>query len=270
MDQDEKKKNANMALWACCTIGALIFIFLILFAATNPNNNTTGDATENDSAIVSNGDYNEGDYDNNASNGGGASSSQAEIMAEDVIKQFIKNADDADINVESATPMKNGHFSILMSIKNKNDFGTEVNSKATFIMAFVSGDWTELSNWRYGDIIIGDDMTNEINTIPGNLKKEEVKLNENKKDIDNIELGGLKFDVIESHNGAMRLYYDTKIKNLKTIRKIYSDMKKKNISVVMFNVVDPAKRGDEYSAISNGVYCDYDNNTVIELKKYVK
>lgn len=53
MDQDEKKKNANMALWICCTIGVLILIFLMIFAATNPNNNTMGGATENDSAVVS-------------------------------------------------------------------------------------------------------------------------------------------------------------------------------------------------------------------------
>ena len=92
---------------------------------------------------------------------------EAGIMAKNVIKQYLKNSDDADVDIKNVVNKEYHEFTVSMQTKNKNDFGSTIVSDISFNIKYKGGEWTDINNWEHADIIVYNENSGDINTIKG-------------------------------------------------------------------------------------------------------
>lgn len=218
----------------------------------------------------------------------GASETRAKIIAEDFVREQLIDADGADFDNGAAEKIAENSYHVTFDLKAKNSFGITVPKKVSVRLTYKGeGDWTSNENWVLKQISLLDESTGKIDVVydsmysfdDSKIMTEDTATNETEStetsdapdnsSSNKFILGGIEFEIIESSidGTTLRLYYKNKIRDIKKVKKIYADMKKKGITDVQFYNIPNAPRGKDYAAITGNLFLDHDNDKMINLDK---
>lgn len=218
----------------------------------------------------------------------GSSESRAKIIAEDFVREQLLTPDDAEFDNGAVEKVAENSYHVTFDLKAKNSLGIIVPKKVSVRLAYKGeGDWTSNENWVLKQISLLDESTGKIDvvydsiysfddsdittkdTAPNKSSSTETSGTTENTSSNKFILGGIEFEIIESSVDAttFRLYYKTKIKDIKKIKRIYADMKKQGITDVQFYNIPNAPRGKDYAAITGNLFLDHDNDKMINLDK---
>lgn len=185
---------------------------------------------------------------------------RAAIIAQDIIKDKFCNDcefDTYDIRGEECE-VKDRYKVLQQFISSKYGYSQQYVYK--IYIQYYGGDWADVNNWDYGQLVIENVSTGKQEYFHGTMKEREnvVYGNENV-----VEISGLKFDVVEKNNNFIRLANDNKL-NRNQLKSAILELKDKYKSIY-FCVKPNVDRGKEYAAFTFNTFYDYDSNEVISF-----
>lgn len=93
----------------------------------------------------------------------GASSTKAQIIAEDMVKQDVLSADDLEFDAQGVEETSNNEYHVVANIKTLNGMGLLMPRKVSVRLKYNgSGDWTDINNWTEISIKYLDESSGNI------------------------------------------------------------------------------------------------------------
>lgn len=187
---------------------------------------------------------------------------KASIIAQDFVKSKLNYPLESDFDDlgYSGEDLGNNRFKVLQKFTTKNAFGVTSEYIYKIFIQYHGGEWEDVNNWDYGQLIIENTATEEQKIFNGNLKSKETKKNYI------TSYAGIVVTVVEQNENFIRFSTPKKL----TKKEIKSIINK--ISSIWNNIqicVEPkTERGDEYVSYIEPTIFDYDNNLVIAFDKW--
>lgn len=90
----------------------------------------------------------------------GSSTTRAQIIAEDMVKEDVLSADDLEFDAQGVDETGTNEYHVVANIKTLNGLGMKVPRKVSVRLKYNgTGDWTDNSNWTLISIKYLDEAT---------------------------------------------------------------------------------------------------------------
>ena len=185
---------------------------------------------------------------------------RAAIIAQDIIKdKFCNDCEFDTYDIRGEECEVKDRYKVLQQFTSSK-YGYSQQYVYKIYIQYYGGDWADVNNWDYGQLVIENVSTGKQEYFHGTMKEREnvVYGNENV-----VEISGLKFDVVEKNNNFIRLANDNKL-NRNQLKSAILELKDKYKSIY-FCVKPNVDRGKEYAAFTFNTFYDYDSNEVISF-----
>ena len=186
---------------------------------------------------------------------------RAAIIAQDIVKQKFSSDcefDTYDIRGEECD-VKDRYKVLQKFTSSKNGYPQEYVYK--IYIQYYGGDWADVNNWDYGQLVIENVSTGKQDYFSGTMKDKETVVPSNEKV---INVAGVEFDVVEKNENFIRLAYAKKL-GRSQLKDAVIELKDQ-YGNIQFCVKPNIQRGEEYAAFTFNTFYDYDSNEVVSFK----
>ena len=175
---------------------------------------------------------------------------KASIIAQEFVQEKMGKCDFESLNYVGETTMVENRYKILQKFThNRNQYVYKI------YIQYKGGEWTNRSNWSYGELIIENSSTGKQVRYDGTMKSEE------RASSGMITAGGVDFKIAEKIGSTIRICSDNKL-SINEIKKVIKDLYKQ-YNIIHFAVSPKIERGDEYCTYQMKMIFDYDKDEVI-------
>lgn len=248
MENDKLKKEANEQKG--CFIAFMIAIVAIgcyfLFF-----NNSDSSASESEYSATSSNDE--------------VDLRKASIIAKDFVKSHFAHpseCDFEDLDYRGEECIEPNRFKVLQQFTAKNSFGVESEYVYKIYIQYFGGEWEDVKNWGYGELIIENRVTKKQEFFYGDMKSRE------RVTSGTINIAGIDFNIAEQTSQFIKIYTSNQL-DKKQLKKVLLVLKSQynNIQICADNKIE---RGDEYVCLMGDNVYDYriDNFRSTKLDVY--
>lgn len=205
--------------------------------------------------------------------GSEASSTQASIKSEYYVKQKLSFSEEAKFEGDRrGEETAKNEFTVYQQLTAKNAFGVKTLYTYKIKMKFKGGEWTDIENWEYADLIIENTTTHEKQTYEGNMtystngkSVEELCKEVEQNDPMCDTIAGIRCKIIELSSVAIR-YGTPKKLTLKQMKAIWLQ-KKKEYNTIQFCDLKHTKRGKEYASFIGDSFFNFETGSIVKVDK---
>lgn len=184
---------------------------------------------------------------------------RAAIIAQDIIKdKFCNDCEFDTYDIRGEECDVKDRYKVLQKFTSSK-YGYSQQYVYKIFIQYYGGDWTDVNNWDYGQLVIENVSTGKQEYFHGTMKDRENAVHGN----ENVVVSGLEFDVVEKNDDFIRLANDKKMSR-DQLRSVILELKNKYKSIY-FCVNPNVGRGKEYAAFTFNTFYDYDSNEVISF-----
>ena len=234
MDQKNKKTNSYMFVLIAVFLGVLIYFM----TNNDSSNDSLPDST--DSATLT----------------------QASIIAQDFVKKnFAYNCVFEEFDIRGGETTTPNRFKVLQKFTSSK-FGYEQEYVYRIFIQYYGGEWEDIKNWDYGQLVIEDTSTGKQYIYHGTMKEKDTITS------GTIDVAGISFNIAEQKSNAIRIYINRKL-TIEEARKVCKELRSQ-YDVIQIATTTAHERGDEYMALSGGYFFEYSTNTIIKEAEFLK
>jgi hypothetical protein len=191
-----------------------------------------------------------------------ASLTRAAIIAQDIIKnKFCNDCEFDTYDIRGEECDVKDRYKVLQQFTSSK-YGCPQKYVYKIYIQYYGGDWADVNNWDYGQLVIENVSTGKQEYFHGTMKNREKEVSGNGK---TIEISGVKFEIVENNNNFIRLANDNKLSR-NQLKNAILELKDKYNSIY-FCVKPNTDRGKEYAAFIFNTFYDYDNGETFLFEK---